>query len=51
MDAIYREYASQQGYDLCKEIRFKEIMDEYLSTAKVIPEMLNTVTALKKHGT
>ena len=51
MDAIYREHASQQGYDLYEEIRFQEIMDEYLSTAKVIPEMLNAVTALRKHGT
>jgi len=51
MDAIYREHASQQGYDLCREIRFQEIMDEYLSTAKVIPEMLNAATALRKHGT
>ncbi|KAL9971644.1 hypothetical protein ACROYT_G017840 [Oculina patagonica] len=50
MDTIYKDYASQQGYDLCKEIRFQEIMDEYLSTAKVIPEMLNATTALRKHG-
>lgn len=51
MDELYKEHASQQGYDLCKEIRFQEIMDEYLSSAKVIPEMLNAATALRKHGT
>lgn len=51
MDVIYRQEASQQGYDLCKEIRFQEIMDEYISTAKVIPEMLYAATALRRNGT
>lgn len=50
MDAIYKEHASKQGLDLCKEFKFQEIMDEYLSTAKVIPEMLNASNALRKHG-
>ena len=50
MDAIYKEHATKQGLILCKEFKFQEIMDEYLSTAKVIPEMLNSSTALRKHG-
>ena len=50
MDTIYKEYASKQGFDLCKELKFQEIMDEYLSSAKVIPEMLNASTVLRKHG-
>lgn len=50
MDAIYKEHASKQGLDLCNEFKFQEIMDEYLSTAKVIPEMLNASNALRKHG-
>lgn len=50
MDAIYKEHATKQGLILCKEFKFQEIMDEYLSTAKVIPEMLNASTALRKHG-
>ena len=50
MDTIYKEYASKEGFDLCKELKFQEIMDEYLSSAKVIPEMLNASTVLRKHG-
>ncbi|CAH3194835.1 unnamed protein product [Porites evermanni] len=50
MDAIYKEHASKQGLDLCNEFKFQEIMDEYLSTAKVVPEMLNASNALRKHG-
>ena len=50
MDEIYKEHVSKQGLDLCKEFKFQEIMDEYLSTAKVIPEMLNASNALRKHG-
>ena len=44
------EHASKQGLNLCKDFKFQEIMDEYLSSAKVIPEMLNASTALRKHG-
>ena len=50
MDAIYKEHASKQGLDFCNEFKFQEIMDEYLSTAKAIPEMLNASNALRKHG-
>jgi len=50
MDTIYREYASKQGLELCKEFKFQEIIDEYLSSAKVIPEMLNASAALRRHG-
>lgn len=50
MDAMYAEYASKQGSDLYKSISFQDIIDEYSSSAKVIPEMLNAATALRKHG-
>ena len=50
MDAMYAEYASKQESDLYKSISFQDIIDEYSSSAKVIPEMLNATTALRKHG-
>lgn len=50
MDVIYAEYASKQENDPCKTIRFQDIMDDYFSSAKVIPEMLNAATALRRHG-
>ena len=50
MDAMYAEYASKQESDLYKSISFQDIIDEYSSSAKVIPEMLNAATALRKHG-
>ena len=50
MDTIYKDHASKQENDLFKSIRFQDILDEYLSSAKVIPEMLNASTALRKRG-
>ena len=51
MDAIFKEYASSnQEFDHCIEFRFQEMIDEYLSSAKVVPEMLNASTALRKRG-
>ena len=47
MDAMY---ASKQESDLYKSISFQDFIDEYSSSAKVIPEMLNAATALRKHG-
>lgn len=50
MDVISAEYASKQENDPCKTIRFQDIMDDYFSSAKVIPEMLNAATVLRRHG-
>lgn len=50
MDTIYKEQASKLGFDHCSEFKFQEIIEEYLASAKVLPQMLNASTVLRNNG-
>lgn len=50
MDTIYKEHASKLGFDLCSEFKFQEIIEEYLASAKVVPQMINASTVLRNNG-